>query len=211
MENSVNMLNRVIQDSGGKKLEEGKGAAPSKRPAPQWCPRGITKTQKCRLQKMRQKELAEKKEEEEWDYWVNHLRPMMKLKQTWRGKWLAKEEGCSSGDSSSEEASKVTPARGEDNPKSSDGNPDSGNCNLESGNCHPESGNRNPDSGNSNLGKENDRHGEEPVLMDVNMVFTILIEFRVPTKDVPELALGAERAVFEKQENPGAHMKPLFI
>jgi hypothetical protein len=47
--------------------------------------------------------------------------------------------------------------------------------------------------------------------MDVNMVFTIPAEFRAPTKDVAELALGAERAVFEKPENPCAHMKPLFI
>jgi hypothetical protein len=47
--------------------------------------------------------------------------------------------------------------------------------------------------------------------MDVNMVFTIPAEFRAPTKDVTELALGVERAVFEKPENPGAHMKPLFI
>jgi hypothetical protein len=58
---SANMKNRVMQDSGGRELEEGKGAAPSKRPAPQWCPRGITKTQKCRMQKMHQRELAEKK------------------------------------------------------------------------------------------------------------------------------------------------------
>jgi hypothetical protein len=47
--------------------------------------------------------------------------------------------------------------------------------------------------------------------MDDNMVFTIPTEFRVPTEDVAELALGAERAMFEKPENPGAHMKPLFI
>jgi hypothetical protein len=47
--------------------------------------------------------------------------------------------------------------------------------------------------------------------MDVNMVFTILAEFRVPTEDVVELALGAEHAVFEKPENPGAHMKLLII
>jgi hypothetical protein len=40
--------------------------------------------------------------------------------------------------------------------------------------------------------------------MDVNMVFTVLAEFRVPMEDVMELALGAERAVFEKPENPGA-------
>jgi hypothetical protein len=50
-ENSVNMENWVMQDSGGKKPEEGKGDAPSKRLAPRWCPRGITKTKKHRLQK----------------------------------------------------------------------------------------------------------------------------------------------------------------
>jgi hypothetical protein len=32
---------------------------------------------------MRQRELSEKKEEEEQDYWFNHLRPMTKPKQTW--------------------------------------------------------------------------------------------------------------------------------
>jgi hypothetical protein len=47
--------------------------------------------------------------------------------------------------------------------------------------------------------------------MDVNMVFTISAEFHVPMEDVAELALGAKRAVFEKLENPDAHMKPLFI
>jgi hypothetical protein len=47
--------------------------------------------------------------------------------------------------------------------------------------------------------------------MDVNMAFTILTEFRVPTEDVVELVLGAECAVFEKPKNPFAHMKPLFI
>jgi hypothetical protein len=47
--------------------------------------------------------------------------------------------------------------------------------------------------------------------MDVNIVFMIPVEFHAPTKDVAELALGAERAMFEKLENLGAHMKPLFI
>jgi hypothetical protein len=160
---------------------------------------------------MHQRELAKKKEEEDRNYRFNHLRPMTKPKQTWREKWLAKEEGCSSGNSSGEEATKVTLARGEDNPESGDGDPELGNYIPESGNCHPESGNRNPDSGNSISGKENDRQGEEPVPMDVNMVFTILAEFCAPTEDVAGLALGAEHAVFEKPENLGAHMKPLFI
>jgi hypothetical protein len=61
---------------------------------------------------MRQRELAEKKEEEERDYWFNCLQPTTKPNQTWREKWLAMEEGGSSGDSIREEASKVTPARG---------------------------------------------------------------------------------------------------
>jgi hypothetical protein len=108
---------------------------------------------------------------------------MTKSRQTWWEKWLAEEEGSRSSDSSSKEASKVTLARGEDN----------------------------PDLGNSNSSKENDRQGEKPVSMDVNMVFTVPAEFCVPTEDVVELALGAKRAIFEKPENPSAHMKPLFI
>jgi hypothetical protein len=44
-ENSANMENWVTQDMGGKKPEAGKGATPSRRLAPRWCPRGITKTQ----------------------------------------------------------------------------------------------------------------------------------------------------------------------
>ncbi len=47
--------------------------------------------------------------------------------------------------------------------------------------------------------------------MDVNMVFTIPVEFLAPTEDVKELELGAEHAMFEERKNPGAHMKPLFI
>jgi hypothetical protein len=152
---------------------------------------------------MHQRELAKKKEEER-DYWFNHLRSMIRPEQTWWEKRLAKEEGSSSGDSSGEEVSKVTPARGEDNPGSGDGNPESGNCNPELGNYQSELGNCNPS-------KENDRQREEVVPMDVNMVFTILAELHVLADDIAELVLGAECAVFEKPENPGAHMKPLFI
>jgi hypothetical protein len=47
--------------------------------------------------------------------------------------------------------------------------------------------------------------------MDINMVLMIPVEFGAPMKDITELALGAERTMFEKPENPGAHMKPLFI
>jgi hypothetical protein len=56
-----------------------------------------------------------------------------------------------------------------------------------------------------------DQQEEESTRMDVSMVFMIPIEFCAPMKDVTELALGAGRAMFEKLENLGAHMKPLFI
>jgi hypothetical protein len=114
---------------------------------------------------------------------------MTKLKQTWWEKWLAKENG-GSGDNSGEEEVEVTSAKGDSNPGSGSGN--------------SESGNRNP-------GGKEDRREEEPTRMDVNMVFIIPAEFRVPMEDVAELVLGAERVVFEKQENPDVHMKPLFI
>jgi hypothetical protein len=35
---------------------------------------------------MHQREMAEKKEEEERDYWFNRLRPTTKPKKTWREK-----------------------------------------------------------------------------------------------------------------------------
>jgi hypothetical protein len=47
--------------------------------------------------------------------------------------------------------------------------------------------------------------------MDISMVFMIMAEFHALVEDVAELMLGAGRAVFEKPENPGAHIKPLFI
>jgi hypothetical protein len=101
---------------------------------------------------------------------------MTKLKQTWWEKWLAMEENGSSSDSSGEDEVEVTSAKGDSNPGS---------------------GNRNP-------GRKEDRREEEQTQMDAKMVFTILVEFCVPTKDVVELALGAEHAMFED-------MKPLFI
>jgi hypothetical protein len=59
---------------GGQKTERRKGVAPNRKLESWWCPRGITKTQRHKLQKMHQKELVEK--EEQQDYWFNYLWPM---------------------------------------------------------------------------------------------------------------------------------------
>jgi hypothetical protein len=115
---------------------------------------------------------------------------MTKMKLTWREKWLAEEEDGGNAGSSGEEEQEMGSVRGDSN---------------------PESGNSNPRSGNPKPSEKEGRLGEEPTWMDINMVFMIPAEFCTLMKNVPELALGAERAVFEKPENPGVHMKPLFI
>jgi hypothetical protein len=61
-------------------------------PAPRWCPMGLSKTQRCRLQKMRQKELAKKERERKRDEWYAQARPMVVPRKIWREKWLAREE-----------------------------------------------------------------------------------------------------------------------
>jgi hypothetical protein len=91
--------------------------------------KGVSKTQKRRLQKMRQRELVEKKEEEDRDYWLNHFRPMTKPKQTWQKKRLAKEENGSNGDNSGKEEVEVTSAKGDSNLRSGSGNPELDNRN----------------------------------------------------------------------------------
>jgi hypothetical protein len=63
---------------------------------------------------MRQRELAKKGEEEQWDLWCNQIRPMTKVKQTWHEKRLAREENGNSSDSSCEGEVGVTLDKGED-------------------------------------------------------------------------------------------------
>jgi hypothetical protein len=100
---------RVARISGGRNSEGSSGTAVVKvgrKPAPQWCPRGIRKTQRRRLQKLCQKELGEKRDDEEHDRWFNHARPMMKVKKTRQEKRLAREENNSNSDSSNKERAK---------------------------------------------------------------------------------------------------------
>jgi hypothetical protein len=132
---------------------------------------------------MRQRELAEKREEEQRGPWFNQIRPMTKVKQTWHEKRLAREENGNSRGSRSEEEVGVTSDKGEST----------------------------SDEGNSNLDKGEDQHEDCPTQMEINMVFTITAEFRAPTEDVAELTLGAEHVVFKKPDNPGLHKKPLLI
>jgi hypothetical protein len=119
MENLANTENRVMQNLGARNQKKGKVLLQAKGQLHGGA-QGVLPRHKKRLQKMRQRELFVKKEEEERDYWFNHLWPMTKPKQTWREKWLPKEEGSSYDDSNGGEAGRLTPARGEYNLGSGD-------------------------------------------------------------------------------------------
>jgi hypothetical protein len=51
----------------------------------------------------------------------------------------------------------------------------------------------------------------EPQRLEINMVFQLSQEFRLPEPEMAQLTLGAERVVFEKPEALRQHMRPLYI
>jgi hypothetical protein len=125
-------------------------------PETRWCLVGLSKTQRRRLKKMYKSEMDREREERAHVEWFNKAWPMIMLKQMWREKQLAQEEGNDSEETDQSSAS-----------------------------------------------------GRRDV--EVNMVFELPAKFRVPEKEVAELMLGAEAAVFQKPEKTRTHMKPLFI
>jgi hypothetical protein len=50
-----------------------------------------------------------------------------------------------------------------------------------------------------------------PIGIDINMVFTLPVEFMGAEEEVAQMCLGPKEAVFEKPEESSEHMKPLYI
>jgi hypothetical protein len=63
----------------------------------------------------------------------------------------------------------------------------------------------------SNSSSDKEESAEAQGDMDINMVFVLPTEFRAGEGDVAELTLGAECAVFEKTNEQGSHLKPLYV
>jgi hypothetical protein len=47
--------------------------------------------------------------------------------------------------------------------------------------------------------------------MDINMVFTLPVEFRGIEEEFTQMCLGPKEAVFEKPEESSQQLKPLYI
>jgi hypothetical protein len=56
------------------------------------------------------------------------------------------------------------------------------------------------------------KNGSLPSIgMDINMVFTLPVEFRGAEKEVAQMCLGPKEVMFEKPEESSQHMKPLYV
>jgi hypothetical protein len=83
---------QITPDVQGTEMPKDNTTGTRKMPQPRWCPVGLTKTQRRRLQKLRKAEIEREKAEIERDKWFNRARPMTTIKKTWREKMLAREE-----------------------------------------------------------------------------------------------------------------------
>ena len=73
---------------GGTKI---RSVAPGTKPRPQWCPRGLTHTQKQRVQRLRASEIREKIAEKKCDQCYGQDRPMVPTK-IWKEKRIVAEK-----------------------------------------------------------------------------------------------------------------------
>jgi hypothetical protein len=50
-----------------------------------------------------------------------------------------------------------------------------------------------------------------PIGMDINMVFTLPVEFTGVEEEVAQMCLGSKEVMFEKPEESSQHLKPLYV
>jgi hypothetical protein len=66
--------------------------APGTKPAPQWCPTGLTHAQKRRVQGLRALELKEQSSKKRGEWFNRDRKPMMHPKKIWKKKCIATKE-----------------------------------------------------------------------------------------------------------------------
>jgi hypothetical protein len=50
-----------------------------------------------------------------------------------------------------------------------------------------------------------------PIIMDINVVFTLLVEFKGAEEEVAQMCLSPKEAAFEKPEESSQHLKLLYV
>jgi hypothetical protein len=159
---------------------------------PKWCPLGLTKTQKRRLQRMRNQEKVEHTAEKRRDEFFDKTHPVPYKK------WVLKKvEGA---------AVPMTIAKTATSSEEKDVNIDELTTPL------PTTPDSVPISEDDEelVDFENSPAREG---MDMNMVYYLPSEFRAVDEEgeVAQLDFGPKNAIFEKPKEPVKHLKPLYV
>jgi hypothetical protein len=93
------------ENSGGCRI---RSVMPGTKPDPQWCPAGLTHTQKRRVQRLRALIIQEEIDEKRCDEWLNKDRPMVPPKMTWKEKHIMAEENRNESDPIADKISENT-------------------------------------------------------------------------------------------------------
>jgi hypothetical protein len=164
---------------------------------PRWCPLGLSKTKKRRLQRMRTQQKEEEKSEKYRDEFFNLFRPVINPKQVWKPKIDEKTA------TPPPVPAAVTPILEV----------------SEAISTLPMSPTTSPSSQTSifTLGDDEEMVDFEPTPstegMDINMVYYLPAEYRAvdEEREVAQLDFGPKNAIFEKHKEPVKHLKPLYI
>ena len=201
-----------------------------------WCPSGITKTQKRKLQRARNREKVEKEAEQARDAEFNAERPMVSA-QVWVPKPNPPKIPLMITPSSAvnSEAGPVSvPATAysswadeveaadfevEDKPATAESDNESANGDSVEDSAGKElAGNESELTINDSENPTDEElldHESTPtrVGMDINMVYYLPAEFRAVEEEaeVAQLNFGPKNAIFEKPEGPVKHLKPLYV
>jgi len=167
---------------------------------PKWCPSGLTKVQKRRLQCLRSHEKVEQEAEKQRDRMFNESRPMVPPKQVWRPK---QKENIAA---SALIIATPTPPTEDDA------------ATITSSTLPTTSSSLEDISESVDMLAEGDEmldYESTPVHegMDINMVYYLPAEFHAIDEEgeVAQLDFGPKNAIFEKPKEPVTHLKPLFL
>jgi hypothetical protein len=77
------IMEDVSPDRGEEKTDK---VVDSKYLQPRWCPLGLTRTKKRKLQRLRLAKMQEREQEKQWDKQFDEIKPRTLPKQEWRRK-----------------------------------------------------------------------------------------------------------------------------
>jgi hypothetical protein len=181
--------------------EAGGSSSNSKYFLPRWCPPGLTRTQRRKLQRLRFQEKREKELEKQRDEAFNQYRPMVPQGKEWRVK-------------TSSEPAPVRPVEESVRPVDVDGQTDDPETLPDLSSLVPMVCD---DKSASDLAPEDDEElvdyssSPEHMNLDINVIHMSMDGYMLSEEDVTHLAFGPKEAIFQKPKATENHLKALYV